>query len=171
LSLPLSFKKIDEYYTPPYAVEPLLEFIEPGKTAWCPFDTEDSAYVKGLRNHGCQVIYSHIDKGQDFFSYLPEQHFDCIISNPPFSLKTRVIERLLSLQKPFSVLLNFSGLFESKRFDLLNTHAFELLLFDKRIAFFRNYHDDRPAHNPPFSCVYLSHQLLPERIMFRRLHK
>ena len=48
---PKEFYKLsinDEYYTPEYAVLPLLEFLDPfrGKTIWCPFDKEDSEYVK-----------------------------------------------------------------------------------------------------------------------------
>ena len=42
--------KNDECYTYRYAVEPLLEFLEPyrNKTIWCPFDTEESEFVKVL---------------------------------------------------------------------------------------------------------------------------
>ena len=36
----------DEFYTPPYAVQPILKYIKPNSTVWCPFDTEDSWFVK-----------------------------------------------------------------------------------------------------------------------------
>ena len=51
---------------------------------WCPFDKEESWFVK-LISEKNKVIYSHIDNGQDFYNYEPTEHWDCIISNPPFS--------------------------------------------------------------------------------------
>jgi hypothetical protein len=42
------YKKNDEYYTPKYAIEPLLPFLKPFKKIWCPFDMEWSNYVKML---------------------------------------------------------------------------------------------------------------------------
>ena len=43
-------KASDEVYTPAYAVKPLLKYLDRGNkpfyTIWCPFDTEESEYVK-----------------------------------------------------------------------------------------------------------------------------
>lgn len=41
----------DEFYTPKYAVKPILEFIEPNSTIWCPFDTDESWFVKLLQEN------------------------------------------------------------------------------------------------------------------------
>ena len=74
----------DEFYTPAYAIKPILKYVEGGAKVWCPFDTADSLFVKELRTHGCDVIPTHINNGQDFFNTrIPE--CDYIISNPPFS--------------------------------------------------------------------------------------
>lgn len=80
----------DEFYTPRFAVEPLLKYIPKDKIIWCPFDTEDSNYVKVFKENGYKVIYSHISTGQDFFYYEPDE-YDIIVSNPPFSIKTEVV--------------------------------------------------------------------------------
>jgi len=40
----------DEFYTPAYAVMPIIEFVPVGAKVWCPFDTEDSIFVKLLRD-------------------------------------------------------------------------------------------------------------------------
>ena len=54
------------------------------------------------------VIYSHIKMGQDFFLMeVPE--CDYIISNPPYSQKGRVLERLYEIGKPFAMLIQLSG--------------------------------------------------------------
>ena len=104
----------DEFYTPPYAVEPILKYIKPNSTIWCPFDAEYSWFVKMIKNKGCKVIHSHIDEGQDFFSMeVPE--CDYIISNPPYSLKGEILARLFEIGKPFAMLVGVVGLFESQK--------------------------------------------------------
>ena len=60
------FKKNDEYYTPAYAVEPIVKYIKPHSTIWCPFDKSDSQFVKVFQQNGFNVIYGHIETGQDF---------------------------------------------------------------------------------------------------------
>ena len=80
------FNKNDEYLTPPYAVYPIMKRLRANTTVWCPFDMENSQFVKILSEHGFSVIYSHIKTGQDFFLMeVPE--CDYIISNPPYSQK------------------------------------------------------------------------------------
>ena len=75
----------DEFYTPAYAIKPILKYIKPGTSVACPFDTEQSLFVKMLKEHGCRVHNTHIDDGFNFF----EQTFDgidLIVSNPPYSV-------------------------------------------------------------------------------------
>ena len=59
----------DEFYTPRYAVEPIVQYLKKKKfkTIWCPFDTKDSQFVKVLKREKFKVIYTHISKGKDFF--------------------------------------------------------------------------------------------------------
>ena len=112
-------KASDEYYTPREAVLPILKYVRKGSVIWCPFDTEESEYVKCLREAGYKVILSHIDNGKDFFYYEPTEQYDCIISNPPFSLKDKVLERLSTLDKPYAILMPLPTLQGQKRFDFL----------------------------------------------------
>ena len=80
---------------------------------WCPFDLEESYYVKAFKANNFQVVNTHINNGQDFFN----TYIDCdyIISNPPYSLKGEVLERLFKIDKPFAMLVGAVGLFESKK--------------------------------------------------------
>ena len=161
----------DEFYTPKYAVVPILNYIPIDSIVWCPFDTEDSWFVREFISRGTEVIATHIKTGQDFFDYEPD-NYDYIISNPPYSLKTQVFERLFSLERPFAMLVGVVGLFESKRrFELFRDNDFEVMYFNKRIAFFKNYTEEKPSLNPPFSSVYITHRILPSRIIFEELHK
>lgn len=45
----------DEFYTPRYAIEPLLRYLKPKSKILCPFDTEESLYVKVLKGNGHYV--------------------------------------------------------------------------------------------------------------------
>lgn len=100
------YSENDELYTPKILVEAIIQFIPEGSTVWCPFDTANSEFVLVLREKGFKVIHSHIWDGKDFLAYEPTEHYDCIVSNPPFSIKLDVFKRLFSLGKPFAVLMN-----------------------------------------------------------------
>jgi len=158
--------KADEYFTKPYAIYPLLKYIPKDKTVWCPFDKQHSNFVKLLQKHGCTVIYSHIHDGQDFFEYEPAQ-YDYIISNPPYSLREPILERLFALQKPFALLINEAGLFDSKkRYELLKTNPFEIMIFNKRIDYIKG---EETLKGVPFKSIFLCSKLLPERFVFESI--
>lgn len=164
----------DEFYTPEYAVEPILKYIPSGTKIWCPFDTEDSHFVKMLREkRGHEVIATHIQDGDDFFNPAVEpDDYDIIVSNPPYSLKNEVFERLFEIGKPFAMLVGVVGLFESqKRFKMFKENDFEIMYLNKRIAFFKSFEEQKPSLNPPFSSVYLTKGLLPNRIVFEEVKK
>ena len=161
----------DEFYTPKYSIQPILEFIKPESTIWCPFDTKDSLFVKTFKENGFNVIHSHIFDGIDFFNCEIPQ-CDYIISNPPYSIKYEVFNRLFQIDKPFAMLVGIVGLFESqKRFNLFKNNKFEILYMNKRISYFKDYNDEKPSLNPPFSSVYLTHNMLPNDICFKEINK
>ena len=160
----------DEYYTPLYAITPIIKYLDKGKTIWCPFDTNESLYVKTFKEQGFNVINTHISTNEDFFKL--NINCDYIISNPPYSLKNEVFKRLFELNKPFAMLVGVVGLFESKtRFDLFKNNCFEIMYFDKRISYFKDYKDEKPSLNPPFSSVYLCHNILDKQIVFENINK
>ena len=55
--------------TPNYGVEPILKYIPKNAVVWCPFDKEDSEFVKQIRQSGHKVIATHIDNGENFYTY------------------------------------------------------------------------------------------------------
>ena len=162
--------KNDEFYTPLYAIKPIEKYINPNSTIWCPFDTEDSLFVKRFKELGHIVIYTHKKQGKDFFE--TDIVADYIISNPPYSLKGQVLERLFEIGKPFAMLVGVVGLFESqKRFHMFKDNDFEILYMNKRIAYFKDYSEQKPSLNPPFSSVYLCKDMLPKQIVFEVVEK
>ena len=160
----------DEFYTPRYAVKPLLGYVPEGAKVWCPFDTDSSLIVDELSAHGCEVKNTHLGTGHDFFAHYEECDF--IISNPPYSLKNEVLERLFDLKRPFAMLLGVAGLFESeRRFTLFENNTFEVMWLNRRVAYFKDYGDPKPSLNPPFSSVWLTSQMLPQQNVFERIVK
>jgi glycosyltransferase involved in cell wall biosynthesis len=153
--------KTDEWYTPRSSVEPIIPYAK-GKV-WCPFDTEESYYVKCLQEHGIECEYTHINNGVDFFKYEPKE-YDCIISNPPYSKRNAVLDRLYELNKPFAILLNMNGIFDSKcRFELFKRGGVQLFIPNGRTNFFQA--DGIQAH-PSFQAIYVCRNLLPRDIVF-----
>ena len=145
----------DEYYTPKYVVEILLPYLKDKniKTIWCPCDTEDSWFVKIFKASGYNVISSHIQDNKDFLTYKPEEEFDAIITNPPFSIKNKIIDRCIELDKPFALLLSATVIQSASLVKLLEqVKQLNFILFDKRIS----YSGDRP----PFPSWYFTSRLL-----------
>ena len=164
----------DEFYTPRYAIWPLVPYLKPERRILCPFDTEESWFVGVLRGEGHEVTARHINTGQDFFDLttFSVQDFDYIISNPPYSKKTEVLQHLFRLGRPFAMLVGIVGLFESqKRFEMFRDNDFEVMYFNRRIAYYRDYADEKPALNPPFSSVYICSGILPRAMVFEELDR
>lgn len=128
----------DEWYTTNTMVDRILPYIPDSSTVWCPFDKGDSNFVQRLTEAGINVIYSHIDDGQDFFQFEPEEPYDYIVSNPPFSRKDEVFERLFSLGKPFAMVMSMNNIFDSKqRYAMFSQNEFEILVPRGRTKFIR----------------------------------
>lgn len=161
----------DEVYTPFYAVEPLLEFVGKDKTIWCPFDEEWSAFVQTFRSNGNKVINTHLESGQDFFTYEPKEDYDLIISNPPFSKKDEILERLYKLGKPFCMLLPANSIQSKRRVKLFSKYGLELLVFDTRVDYHTrgNFKDYTKGNH--FGSAYFCKDFLAEKLIFRTLNK
>lgn len=160
----------DEFYTPPYAVAPILPYIPKGKV-WCPFDTNESNFVRMIASDH-EVINTHIDFGQDFFNTDVPDGVNSIVSNPPYSLKTEVLLRLFNLGLPFAMLLGVVGLFESKkRVNMFRKNEFEVMYLSTRVAYMTDYSSGKCDKQPPFQSVYLCHKMLPKPFVFSDMDK
>lgn len=162
-------KASDEVYTPAYAVKPLIKYIKEDSIIWCPFDMDFSEYVKVLKNAGFKVIHSHIDENKNFFDYEPNEPYDYIISNPPFSIKDMVLQRLDELNKPYAMLLPIPTLQGQKRFPFMQNC--QALIFDKRINYYTDLAMQHTQKGVSFGSFYLCKDFLPEKLIFEELEK
>ena len=171
-----AWNKKDEYYTPSILVDAIIPYLKtnpntfdipPEKlTIWCPFDTENSEFVIRLKEAGFKVIYTHIWRGQDFFNYEPQEEYHYIVSNPPFTQKLQVFERLYELKKPFAMvmglpILNYQQVgtfFHQKQNEGNNL---QLLIVDKKVSF--------DGNTASFNNSYFCWNVLDKDIVFHHL--
>lgn len=156
----------DECYTLPYGVKPIIKYIPKNAVVWCPFDTEESEFVKQIRANGNKVIATHISEGRNFYTFEPDEHWDCIVSNPHFSHKRETFERALSFNKPFALLMALTWLNDSAPKQLFMEKDLQLLMFDKRMKFKNN---GEIQNKITFSSAYYCWNFLPKQIIMEKL--
>lgn len=156
----------DECLTPDYGVKPIIKYIPKDWVVWCPFDKKESEFVKQIKANGNKVICSHIDNGQDFYTYEPNEHWDCIVSNPPFTNKRKIFERALSFGKPFALVMSNTWLNDSAPKQLFKEKDLQLLMFDKLMKFINN---GIVQNKITFSSSYYCWAFLPKQIIMEEL--
>lgn len=130
---PLKKGNPDDYQTPIEAINPLLSFIPKHWIIWeCA--SGKGNLVKAFQNKKYSVIGTDILQGFDFLTWHPDE-IDCIVTNPPYSLKQQFLTRAYELKKPFALLLPLTTFETKKRQDLFKKYGIEIILFDKRINF------------------------------------
>ncbi len=161
--------KRDQCQTPPYALGPLLPYLNPDWLIWEPACGEGNI-VNTLQSHGFSVIGSDILDGTNFLTRT--ETCDAIITNPPYSNPTKFqfIARCYELGNPFALLLPVEVLGAKTAQRLFERYGVELLLFDKRINFYmpNTGYDNGGAQFPTFWCCW---KILPEPIIFGKIIK
>lgn len=123
----------NDFQTPSSALTPLMMYLQPEWIIWeCA--AGEGNLVHALRSFGYQTVFSDILFGQDFLSYQP-QNWDCIVTNPPFSIKQQFLNRAYMLGKPFALLLPLTTFETEKRQRLFRENGLEVIFFNPRINF------------------------------------
>lgn len=133
-------KKDDNYNTPIEAFELLFEFIPRDKIVWSPF------YNDGKLNMPTDIKCIHTDN--DFFTYIPDK-FDCIIDNPPYSLKQKIFERCETICVPYALLVPFDTLERMYMNNIFKTRDVTVIIPSKRYK----YNDAN--FTPPFKSIWI----------------
>lgn len=128
---------MDACQTPPYALDPILPYLDQRWTLWEPAAGElyivNALYDSGF--HQDQVIASDIITGQNFFDFIPEQDWDCLVTNPPYGIKYDWLARCYEFDKPFALLLPLETLGAKAAQILFKQYGIEIILMDKRVDF------------------------------------
>lgn len=157
-----------EAYTPKYAVDIILPYLDKEKVIWAPFSKDEHNFAGYLRDLGYKVINTHIEDGADFLTYIPDFHFDIILDNPPFKNKTKFVERAISFGKPFALFLPLNAFGDNGIPKLFMEHNLEpqMLIPDKRTEF-----ENQVNNGISFKTVYICSGILPKQIIFTKLKK
>lgn len=152
-----------ECYTYKYGVYPILPYIKPYTKVWCPCDTKESNFVKVLTENCTAVRYSDIKNDSDIFKVNFSEGVDYIITNPPFKNKAKFVERIMSFNKPFMILLPWNCLGDNGIVNLFlkQNKEIQLLIPNKRMEF-----GNQPNKGISFKCIYVCWNVLPKQIIF-----
>ena len=123
----------DDFQTPPEALCPLYPHLQSRFVIWeCAQGTGNLA--NALRGHGFAVVATDILNGHDFLHWQPD-NWDCIVTNPPYSLKHEFLERAYGLGKPFALLLPLTTFETKRRQFLFREFGVEVIFLPKRVNF------------------------------------
>lgn len=158
----------DQCQTPPYALTPLLPFLHPSSKIWEPACGEGSL-VTAMKEAGLQVQGTDWLTGHDYFEYEPDD-WDLSITNPPYSLKYKWLERSYELRKPFALLVPLEMLGAASCQRLIKINDFRVMLLDKRVNF-KMPNKGYSGGGTQFPVMWLCNQILPDRVTFGSIEK
>lgn len=157
----ISFDKFNcEYYTPDNAMVKLLDIIPKEYVIWEPCAGEGHM-VRFFERHGYKVISTDIKYGQNFLNFKPDQPYDIIITNPPFNISNKVIQRCYSLKKPFMLLVPFNILQGNQRSILFQSYGISLFLLGERIDYIIPTHRNKnnKKSTSPFWSIWIGYKI------------
>jgi len=121
----------DEMQTPKEAIKYLLPYLKKEWIIWeCAWG--GGSLARHLRAEGFEVIGENV---KDFLDVNNKINFDCIVTNPPYSLKEEFLKRAYELGKPFAFLMPLTALEGKKRGELYRKYGIQLIIPNKRINF------------------------------------
>ena len=91
------------------------------------------------------------------------------MSNPPFSIKDKVLNRLYSFNKPFAILLPLNSL-QGKSRNKYFSGGVQLLSFDARVCYHNKEHMDKVVKGSPFATAYFCKDILPNDLIIEKLN-
>jgi hypothetical protein len=119
----------DEWYTCQQTVDIAIKLLdpEPNSLILCPFDSENSLFVKTLEAMEHTVIY-----GIDDFIDGQFRLADYIITNPPFSIKDKVIKKVYEYGLKAVLVMPLDALGGVKRHEMYKEYGYPSVYIPSR---------------------------------------
>jgi hypothetical protein len=136
-------KNYDNFKTPIEVWDNIKQYIPKDKKIWCPF------YYKGehtLEELGFNIIHEN----EDFFK---NNKGDIIIDNPPYSIKKKVLEYCLKIDKPFILILPSSTI-NYQYFRIFKDKNIQIIVPPKRYNF-----DKSKKSSATFDTLYFCYKI------------
>ena len=141
----------DECYTPSGQVAPLLKYLDKSLTYYEATSGKSSSLLDGFVSSGWSMVGSN---GRDFFDCGPDDVFDGVVTNPPYSLKDKFIEHCYLLGKPFALLLPVAAFQGNKRGKMFIERGMSAVVYNSRVDF-------TGKGSPPFGVAWFIHGFIP----------
>jgi len=159
-----TFTVHDDYMTPKSAWENIKDFIPKNKKIWEAFygDGNSGKYLQEL---GFDVIHEPVD-------FFENNLGDIIVSNPAFSIKKQVFQRLKKLDKPFIIICPSSTINTQYMRELFSDSEYpiQIIIPRKRIQFIKLVDGKIPENYKSvcnFDCFYFCYKMdLPRDIIW-----
>ena len=129
----------DDFQTPKCAIDILLPYLDKRWKIW------ECACGKGnlrdaFQKNGFEVFATDILQDVDFLNYpyqdKIQRDFQCIVTNPPYSLKEQFLEKCFEIGKPFALLMPLTALEGKARHKLYRKYGgIQLVIPNKRYHF------------------------------------
>ena len=153
-------KKLDDYNTPLYAWEILLNYLDldKNKVIYEPF-YNDGVAKEYLGKLGYNKVI-HFE--ENFFDNYEKYEYDLIISNPPYSIKKNILKILYMINKPFVLIMPtaiISKLYLKNIFKE-NIADIQFIIPSRRIHFELNGFNNKRT---PFDTLYLCYKMKLQR--------
>ena len=117
----------NDYMTPKSAWEAIVEYIPKDKIIWeCFYGNGESK--KFFEELGFNVIHKKID-------FFENNLGDIIISNPPYSMKKKIFERLKKLGKPFIMICPVAVIITKYLRTIFDEGDIQIMIPKKKIQF------------------------------------
>lgn len=127
----------DDFQTPAYGVEPLLRYLPADWHVWEPACGKGNI-VRALDAAGYSVVGTDILDGTNFLTIDMEGFpypVDCIVTNPPFTLKDAFIARCYALGKPWALLMPLGAMGGVARQRMWRERGVQVIMLGGRIDF------------------------------------
>ena len=163
----------DECQTPPYALEPLFPYLNKDWFIWeCACGSH--TLWKALLMAGLKTDGTDIKHGEDFFNPLLSNYvldWNCIVTNPPYSIKYEWLKKCYELGRPFALLMPVEMLGTKRGQDLFDEYGIQVIFVQPRIDFYMP-NKGYEGGGAQFPTAWFTWKLnLPKQMNFARLNK
>lgn len=165
--------KYDSCQTPPYALEPLLPYLDISKRILEPAAGKGTI-IRTLKRNYFDVVKADIlyDPDMDFFNLMWVDVNNAIqVTNPPYSVKYKWLEKSYHLNIPFALLMPVEMLGTAKGQKLFNKYGIEIIFISPRVDFYMP-NKGYEGGGAQFPTAWFTWKLnLPKEINFATLNK
>jgi len=149
--------KHNDYSTPDYGWDEIINFIPKDKIIYEPFYL-DGGSGKYLKSKGLNVIHENVD----FYNKDNHKNYDFILSNPPFDNCKGLFKFLDELNKPFMLLLPTLKLHTNYISNFFNGKKIQIIVPRRRVHFMK-YVDGKEVEGwkkgTAFDCVWICYKM------------